>query len=125
MKSLALLIGQTTFASLLIATTSASAQVAQRLEASDPHWSVPVAVYVRHGHATNYPGTCEVSALFRNVGEKAIKAVTWKYLFYRDEEQTQLLHSYTFHSSRRIDPGASVRLTEGISELAGPRHWSN
>lgn len=123
MNNLALRFGQT-FA-LLVACISTSAQVAAPLEVSDPHWGrsgtvsvMPHGFPVDRGQAANYPGASEVSALFRNVGQKAIKSVTWKYFFFKDKEQTQVLASYTFSSSKRIEPGAAVRLKESVSEFA-------
>jgi hypothetical protein len=132
MKTLARLMIVTAFASLFIATSSASAQSGPGLEASDPHWGssgtvsvMPHGTTVDRGQATNYPPTAEVSALFRNTGRKAIRSVTWIYVFYKDELRTEVLASNKFRSGRRIEPGASVRLKESVSALSEPKQWTN
>jgi hypothetical protein len=132
MKRLAILAIQIAFVSLLIATNSASAQVKPDLEPSDPHWGGSGAVSgnahsfpVDRGQAANYPPADEVSALFRNVGHKAIKSVTWKYVFYKDEQRTEELASYKFSSDKTIEPGVSVRLKKSVSATSEPRQWTN
>ncbi|HXI89211.1 MAG TPA: hypothetical protein VNO24_04270 [Blastocatellia bacterium] len=122
----------TAFAFLFIALTSASAQNAPGLEASDPHWGPSPTVGAKahsfpvdRGQAANNPPTSEVSALLRNAGQKAIKSVTWKYLFYKDEKRTEVVGSYRFHSGTRIEPGASVRLKESVAATSEPRQRTN
>lgn len=119
-------------AHLCIVVGSASAQTAPGLEASDPRWGPSGTVSVRphspaadRGQAANYPAADEVSALFRNTGRKAVRSVTWSYVFYKDERRSEVLARYNFRSGKRIEPGASVRLKEGVSALAGPRRWTN
>jgi hypothetical protein len=80
---------------------------------------------VDRGQAANYPPTDEVSALFRNTGRKTIRSVTWKYIFYKDKQRTDVLATYTFSSGKRIEPGASARLKESVSALSGPRRWTD
>ena len=132
MKTISSLIIRMTFTSLFVATTSVSAQHSPGLEASDPHWGPSPTAHpstyatpVDRGQAANNPPTSEVSALFRNTGQKAIKSVTWKYLFYKDEQMKKLLASYTFHSSKSIEPGAAVLLKDSVSATSEPRHWTN
>ena len=133
MKTLARLTISVAFASLLlVADSSASAQTAPVLEASEPHWGASPTVSVRahgipvdRGQAANYPPADEVSALFRNSGRKAIRSVTWKYLFYKDEQRTEVLATYKFSSGKRIEPGASARLKESVSALSRPRRWTD
>lgn len=133
MKALAKLTISIAFASLLlIADSSASAQTASALEASEPHWgrSPTVSVHphaspVDRGQAANYPPADEVSALFRNTGQKAVRSVTWKFLFYKDEQRTEVLATYTFSSGKKIEPGASARLKESVSALSEPRRWTD
>lgn len=131
MKTRASFIIHTCFAYLFIAF-SASAQNAPGLEASDPRWGPSPTVGARahsipvdRGQAANYPPTSEVSALLRNTGQKAIKSVTWKYLFYKDEKRTKVVRSYRFHSGKRIEPGASVRVKESVAASSEPRQWTN
>ena len=133
METRARLIISAAFASLLlIADSSAAAQTAPGLEASEPHWGssptvnvTPHSFPVDRGQAANYPRADEVSALFRNTGPKAVKSVTWKYVFYKDERRTEPLATYTFSSGKTILPGASARLKESVSALSGPRQWTN
>ena len=133
MKTLVRLLTLAAFAaSLLVAGGAASAQTAPGLEASDPHWGPSGTVSVRphgfpvdRGQAANYPGADEVSALFSNTGRTAVKSVTWSYVFYKDERRSEVLSSYKFRSGKRIEPGASVRLKEGVSALSKPRQWTN
>ena len=132
MKTRSSFIIHTAFAFLFIALTSASAQNAPGLEASDPHWGPSPTVGARahsfpadRGQAANNPPTSEVSALLRNTGQKTIKSVTWKYLFYKDEKRTEVVGSYRFHSGTRIEPGASVRLKESVAATSEPRQRTN
>ena len=133
MKTLVRLIISAAFASVLLAAGfSASAQTAPGLEASEPLWGssrvvsvTPHSFPVDRGQAANYPGADEVSALFRNTGRKAVKSVTWKYVFYKDEGRTEVLSAFTFSSGKRIEPGASARLKESVSALSGPRRWTD
>jgi hypothetical protein len=121
-------IAQIAFVSVLIATNSASAQVKPDLEPSDPYWGPSSVVSgnahsypVDRGQAANYPPIAEVSALFRNVGHKVIKSVTWKYVFYKDEQRIEMLASYKFVSNKTIEPGVSVRLKKSVSATSEPR----
>jgi hypothetical protein len=132
MNRLARLIIQIAFASLVIGTNSASAQVKPDLEPSDLYWGRSGVVSVNphgfpvdRGQATNYPPSDEVSALFRNVGHKVIKSVTWKYVFYKDEQRTEELASYKFSSNKTIKPGGSERLKKSVLALSEPRPWTD
>src|SRR5689334_3806313 len=118
---------------LFVTTNSASAQKGPGLEVSDPQWggrqnavvTMPHNIPVDRGQAANNPPATEISALFRNTGQKIIKSVTWKYIFYRDEARTEVLASYSFHNDKRIASGASVRLKKNVFLSFGPREWSN
>ena len=119
---------QIALVSLVIATNSASAQVKPDLEPYDPYWKSSSVVSgnahsspVDRGQAANYPPIDEVSALFRNVGHKVIKSVTWKYVFYKDKQRTEMLASYKFSSNKTIEPGVSVRLKKSVSATSEPR----
>lgn len=132
MQSLARLIIQIAFASLVIATSSVSAQVKCDLEPSDIYWRRSAVVSVNahsspvdRGQATNYPPIDEVSALFRNVGHKVIKSVTWKYVFYKDEQRTEELASFKFSSNKTIKPGGSARLKKSVLAFSEPRPWTD
>lgn len=132
MKTVMGLILLTSFASLFLISYSASAQDAPNLEATDPLWRPSATVRasthripVDRGQAANNPPTSEVTALLRNTGQKAIDAVTWKYVFYKDKQRTEILAAYTFHSRKRIEPGASVRVKESVFATSEPREWTN
>jgi hypothetical protein len=132
MQRLARLIIQIAFATLVIGTSSTSAQVKPDLEASDFYWRRSGVVGVSahsfpadRGQATNYPPTDEVSALFRSVGHKVIKSVTWKYVFYKDEQRTEELAVYKFSSNKTIKPGGSARLKQSVLSISGPRRWTD
>ena len=51
--------------------------------------------------------------------------MTWKYIFWEDEQRTKVLASYTFHSRKRIEPGSLVLLKKSVSALSEPRRWTN
>lgn len=131
MKTLVRSVTLTALAHMFVVIGSASAQTAPGLEASAPHWGPSGTVSVRshdspvdRGRAANYPPADEASALFRNTGRKAVKSVTWSYVFYKDERRAEVLASYEFSSGKRIEPGASVRLKEFVTALSRPRRWT-
>lgn len=132
MRLLARLIIQVAFASLVIGTICASAQVKPDLVPSEHYWRRSIVVSanahsspVDRGQATSYPPTDEVSALFHNVGQKVIKSVTWKYVFYKDEQRTQELASRKFSSNKTIKPGESERLKASVLALSEPRQLTD
>jgi hypothetical protein len=84
-----------------------------------------IAPPVDRGQATNYPPTDEVSALFHNLGQKVIKSVTWKYVFYQDEQHTKALASRKFSSNKTIKPGESARLKESVLAMSKPRQTTD
>lgn len=109
------------FAVLLFAGVTASAQSAHGLEVSEPQWR-----YLSGRESGDYKpsfasdrvdastaalstGTHEVSALFRNTGAKTVKSVVWEYVFFKDTAQTEVKRKHTFRDRKRISPGESLR----------------
>lgn len=107
---------------LLCAQARVSAQGPHGLEVSEARWK-----YLTAGEESNFPrsrssvgpsmnfstatvATHSVSALFRNVGAKAVKSVTWEYVFFEDAARTRVLRHYKFRSGKRLGPGESARL---------------
>lgn len=107
---------------LLCAWAEASAQGPHGLEVSDARWR-----YLTAREESNFPrsqssigpsmnfstasvATHAVSALFRNAGAKAVKSLTWEYVFFKDAARTRVLRGDKFRSGKSLRPGESARL---------------
>ena len=116
----------------LVLSVSVQAQDAPDLEVSGPRFVYDVNKNLelrapseqRVSPSTTVTGSPvqQVSALFRNTGTKSIKAVTWEYLIFKDEQPTQLQHVYTTHSKTAILPGQSVRLDKTGYQLKNSQY---
>jgi len=58
---------------------------------------------------TEYP-VQELSALFRNIGTKAIKSVWWECLSFRDASEMEVARVYSVNSKTTLLPGETIRL---------------
>lgn len=56
------------------------------------------------------PSRFELSAVFRNTGERVITSVSWECLFFADERQTKVMLRHKYRDGERILPGGQVRL---------------
>lgn len=52
----------------------------------------------------------EISALFRNVGNKTIEEVKWEFVIYKDAEYRKVDHVYTVKNKETILPNETVKL---------------
>ena len=100
---------------LLIAPGLALAQVRPDVEVSDVQWTHDVNKKHRVRGFVRSPGPSpdfmqEVSALFRNTGEKRVNSVSWEYVIYKDSDSTKVERVYKFRSKALLSPGESVRL---------------
>ena len=69
-----------------------------RLKSYDPGSPAPSPAFVQ-----------EVSAVFRNVGTKPVKYVTWEYVVFEDSDPTKVMQVYKFRSKVILRPGESAR----------------
>lgn len=106
---------------LLVVPASAAAQDPADLRVSDPQFTYDAnaGLGVAGGYAGKSPAPAttatdspvqRVSALFRNRGAKAVRALAWEYVTFEDEGQTKVRHVYSVRSKASILPGESVRL---------------
>ena len=51
-----------------------------------------------------------MSALFRNTAMKAIKSLTWEYIYFKDETEAEVPKVHTTRTKTMLLPGESVRL---------------
>ncbi|MBV9923951.1 MAG: hypothetical protein JOZ96_02850 [Acidobacteria bacterium] len=108
---------------ILLVVSSSAAQDPPDLVVSDPQFTYDVNARLGvEGSPTGRspaPATTttdspvqRVSALFRNRGAKAIRAVAWEYVTFEDAGQTKTQHVYSVRSKTAIRPGESVRLSK-------------
>ena len=102
----------------LLAPPMAVAQDQPDIEVSDLEWRHDVnKKYRLRGNFSRSPAPSpdfmqEVSAVFRNVGTKPVRFVTWEYVVYADSDTTKELRVYKFRSKAPLRPGESVRLSK-------------
>jgi hypothetical protein len=58
----------------------------------------------------------ETYLLVRNVGTRAVKFVTWDYVFYADAKHARETKRYRFRSKETVGPGEMKFITEGVGE---------
>jgi hypothetical protein len=116
------------WASLLFASVPAAAQNSPDVEVSDVQWTHDVnggrrlKGYYALSPAPSPDYVQEVSASFRNVGMKAVKAVTWEYVVYEDSDPGKTARVYKFRSKTLLRPGESVRLSKQGLSIRHGRH---
>jgi hypothetical protein len=116
----------------LVLSVSVKAQSAPDLEVVDPQfvYDVNKNLELRASSdeplspATTVTGSPiqQVSALFSNTGTKSIKAVTWEYIIFKDEQETEVLHIYTIRSKTMLLPGESARLDKTGYQLKNSQY---
>lgn len=94
-------------------------QTAPDLEVSDPQWVYDVNrkfnIHSRNGSSNKRspvttPVVQEISALFRNTGEKTVAEVGWEFIVYSDEDFDRIKRIYRVRSEKEIAPEETVRL---------------
>jgi hypothetical protein len=113
---------------VLLVVPAAAAQGAPDVEVSGLSWTRDVnrglrlKAYHAHSPAPSPDFVQEVSAVFRNVGAKDVKSVTWEYVVYEDSDAARGARVYKFRSKAPLRPGASARLSkQGLDIWHGRR----
>lgn len=124
-------IGYVLIAVALVSLLAPAATVAQDqpdIEVSDLQWRHDInKKYRLRGNFSRSPAPSpdfmqEVSAVFRNAGNKPVRFVTWEYVVFADSDTTKELRVYKFRNKAPLRPGESVRFSkQGFGIQHGPR----
>lgn len=111
-----------------MAPASVIAQKTPDVEVTDVQWTIDVNSRQRlKGNYSSSPQASpdfiqEVSAIFRNVGAKTVKSVTWEYVAYEDSNPSKKARAYKFRSKSLLHPGESMRLSKQGLNIQHRKH---